>query len=145
MSEQNLANHTQFVTPFHKVLVPVIFLTIIGSFVNLFHSLNDHSNLYSASLICALSLCLLGAALAARIFALGAQDRAIRAEERFRYYVLTGGKMLDSRLTLSQIVGLRFASDAEFVELANKAADKGLSNKEIKAAIKTWKADLERV
>ena len=58
----------------------------------------------------------------ARIFPLKAQDRAIRAEESLRYYILTG-KRLDPRLTMSQIVGLRFASDAEFPDLARKAAD----------------------
>ena len=107
--------------------------------------MGDHIRLYSASLIVAMATVLIGIALAARVFALQAQDRAIRSEERFRYYFLSGGKMLDSRLKLQQIVALRFASDGELVELAGKAADKGLSNKEIKAAIKNWKADHERL
>ena len=57
-----------------------------------------------------------------RNFAMGVQDRAIRAEENLRHFALTG-KRLDPRLTIKQIVGLRFASDAEFVELARKAAE----------------------
>ena len=80
-----------------------------------------------------------------RTFACKAQDRGIRAEERFRFYILSGGKLLDSRLKLAQIVALRFASDAEFVDLANQAANKGMSGKEIKMAIKNWKADHERL
>ena len=79
-----------------------------------------------------------------RIFALKAQDRAIRAEEKLRYYVLTG-KSVNSKLTTRQIVGLRFAPDEEFVELVNKAVENNLSEKEIKQAIKNWKPDYYRV
>ena len=80
----------------------------------------------------------------ARAFALKAQDRAIRAEENLRHFALTG-KLLDSKLTISQIIALRFAADDEFPELAHKAAANGWSNKEIKKAIKNWKADHYRV
>jgi hypothetical protein len=112
--------------------------------VNLSYSWNDHERLYSASLIVALSLAVFITAFVARAFPLKAQDRAIRAEENLRHYVLTG-KLLDRKLTLSQIIGLRFASDAEFPALAQKAADTGMSQKEIKQAIKTWKPDYDRL
>lgn len=79
-----------------------------------------------------------------RIFALKAQDRAIRAEENLRHFVLTG-KLLPSSLTVGQVVALRFASDAEFVALAEKAAANNLSGKEIKQSIQNWKADFYRV
>jgi hypothetical protein len=46
-------------------------------------------------------------------FALRAQDRAIRAEENLRHFILTG-KPFDSRLRMSQIIALRFAPDDEF-------------------------------
>ena len=80
----------------------------------------------------------------ARTFALKAQDRAIRAEEGLRHYVLTG-KLLDPRLQVGQIIALRFASDAEFPALAQKAAESGMSNKEIKQSVKNWRADTYRV
>lgn len=80
----------------------------------------------------------------ARAFALKAQDRAIRAEENLRHFVLSG-KLLDSRLKISQIIALRFASDEEFIALAIKAVDENLSNKEIKQLIKNWKGDYYRV
>jgi hypothetical protein len=83
-------------------------------------------------------------ALFARTFALKAQDRAIRAEEQLRHYVLTG-KLLDPRLTVKQIVGLRFASNEEFVALAQRAADQSLSPKDVKQAVKNWRADNYRV
>jgi hypothetical protein len=80
----------------------------------------------------------------ARVFGLKAQDRAIRAEENFRYYLLTG-KQLDSRLRMSQIVALRFAPDDEFPILAKRAVDENMSQKAIKQAIKNWKEDHYRV
>jgi len=80
----------------------------------------------------------------ARMFALRAQDRAIRAEENLRHFAMTG-KLLDKRLTLSQVIALRFASDEEFLNLAKKAADENLSAKQIKEQIKNWRGDYWRV
>jgi hypothetical protein len=80
----------------------------------------------------------------ARAFALRAQDRAIRAEENFRHFILTG-KQFDNRLRMSQIIALRFAPDDEFPELAKKAVEENLRSKEIKSAIQKWKADHNRV
>jgi hypothetical protein len=71
------------------------------------------------------------------------QDRAIRAEENMRHYIMTG-KLLDRQLTMPQIIALRFASDAEFLELAKRAIDEKLTNKQIKEAIKDWRADHHR-
>jgi hypothetical protein len=82
--------------------------------------------------------------LLARIFALKAQDRAIRADENLRYFSMTG-KLLDPRLTVKQVVALRFASDAEFVALAARAASESLKSNDIKMAVKTWRADEYRV
>jgi len=79
-----------------------------------------------------------------RGFALKAQDRAIKAEESFRYYLLTG-KAIDPRITISQIIALRFASDAEMPSLAEKAVLENLTNKQIKQQIKSWRSDSHRV
>ena len=79
-----------------------------------------------------------------RVFPLKAQDRAIRAEEQLRHYVLTG-KLLDRRLTMRQIVALRFASDGEFGALALRAVEQSMSPDAIKQAVKEWRADTYRV
>ena len=55
------------------------------------------------------------------------------------------GKLLDHRLTIKQIIALRFASDEEFVELARKAADQGLSADDIKKSVKHWRPDHDRL
>ena len=79
-----------------------------------------------------------------RIFPLRAQDRAIRAEERLRYYMLTK-KEYPQTLRMSQIIALRFASDEEFAALLDRAVKEELSANEIKMAITNWKGDYYRV
>jgi hypothetical protein len=125
------------------VLFGILLLTFIGSIVNLTESWGDPARFYNSSLIVALTVALVLTAIFARTFALKAQDRAIRAEEQLRHYVLTG-KLLDPRLTMRQIVGLRFASNDEFVALAQRAADQSLSQDAIKREVKQWRADVNR-
>jgi hypothetical protein len=144
MQTQNYANHAQIVPIFHRVLIPVLGLTLIGSGVNLYSSFGDHQRLYSASLIVVLTIALIVTAFLARIFALKAQDRAIRAEENLRHFAIAG-KLLDSRLDTRQVVALRFAGDSEFPVLARRAAEEKMAPDAIKQAIKEWRADLYRV
>lgn len=142
MANQNFKNHTRIVPTFHVLTGLALLALLIGSVRNLFDTSSD--NIYEASLLVLVSLILLSLYIHVRSFALKAQDRAIRAEESLRYFQLTG-KPLDRRLTLGQIIALRFASDEELPGLANEAAAQGLSNKEIKQRIKTWRADTHRV
>jgi hypothetical protein len=144
METQSYANHAKIVPMFHRVLFGLAAATLIGSLVNLYQSLGDHSRLYNAALISALAVVVVIVGFYCRAFALKAQDRAIRAEENLRHFV-AAGKLLDSRLTLRQIVALRFASDGEFVELARRAAEQSLSADAIKQAIKSWRADHDRL
>jgi hypothetical protein len=144
VTEQNYSNHRQFVPMFHAVLFGLIVLTLIGSLVNLYLSLGNHDRLYNASLIVAIGACLALLFFFCRVFALKAQDRAIRAEENLRHFALAG-KLLDPRLTIRQIIGLRFAADGEFVALARRAAEEGLPEDAIKRAVVNWCADTYRV
>ena len=91
---QSFENHAQIVPMFHYVTLGILQLTFIGACVNLYQSWGDHARFYSASLLVTLTLGTLLAALYSRSFALKAQDRAIRAEEQLRHYVMTG-KLLD--------------------------------------------------
>jgi hypothetical protein len=112
--------------------------------VNLYEAWGDHIRLYSASLIFVLTFSVLMLSFFARTFALKAQDRAIHAEENLRHFAMTG-KLLDPRLTVRQIIGLRFAPDGEFVALAARAVKENLSSENIKKAVKDWRADTYRV
>lgn len=132
----------RLVPAYHGLTFLLILAGLIGSIINLLHS--DASSHYSAALLVVVFLILASLFFYARLFALKAQDRAIRAEENFRYYLLTG-KPLDKQLRLGQIIALRFASDEELPALAKRAVDEKLSQKDIKMAIRNWRADHHRV
>jgi hypothetical protein len=144
MQEQNFKNHTRMVTGFHYVLFAIIFVTFIMSLVNLYQEIQAGEGLLEPLMFILLVVSVLGVAWYARSFPLKAQDRAIRAEENFRHYILTG-KPLDSALKMGQIIALRFASDSEFVTLAQKAVAENLGSKDIKQLVQNWKADNHRV
>jgi len=129
---------------FHFVLLPVLLLTFVGACVNLYRSLGDHERLYSAALIVVLCFCCAVTAVFARTFPCRAQDRAIRADENLRHFAMTG-KLLDPRLTVRQVVALRFAPDDEFLALAKRAADEGMAPDAIKRAVRNWREDSYRV
>ncbi len=141
MKEQNFKNHARFVIGYHVISFVAILALLIGSFINLAHSAKE--NLYSASLICLIALILALFFIYLRTFPLKAQDRAIRAEENLRHFILTG-KPLSDKLTINQIIALRFASDAEYLDLVTKAIEQNLAPKQIKESIKNWRADHHR-
>lgn len=143
MSDQNFKNHARMVPLFHYVMFGIFFFSFIGAIVNLVESWGSDGQ-YSASLILAMSIGLLLLSFFARAFALKAQDRVIRLEESMRAERLTG-QPIDSRLTVGQIIGLRFASDEEWAALAARAVSEGMSPKDIKMAVKNWRADNYRV
>ena len=142
MKEQNFNNHAQMVPGFHYLTFGGIFALLGGSINYLVQS--SAENKYLAALMVLTSIVFVLVAWYTRAFALKAQDRAIRAEEQLRHYVLTG-KLLPASLRVGQIVALRFAQDAEFPALVEKAAANNLSGKEIKQSIQNWKADFYRV
>ena len=142
MQNQNFSNHSRFVPVYHFIALLGSLILVIGSIVNLVNT--SHEGLYSASLITFGSIILLLTTFYARVFSLKAQDRAIRAEENFRHFLLTK-EPLPNELTMRQTIGLRFASDEEFPILVKKAIKDKMTEKEIKKSIKTWRGDFYRV
>ena len=142
MSEQNFKNHTRLVPNYHFIGGLLLLLGFGGSIVNLLQA--DAHTHYSAALLVVVFIILIIIFWYARVFALKAQDRAIRAEENFRHYILTG-KPFDKELRMGQIIALRFASDEEFVALAKRAVDEKMSQIQIKEAVQNWRADHNRV
>ncbi len=142
MNEQNYKNHAKMVPGFHYVTFGLLFALLGGSINYIIKATPE--NKYLASLVVLIAIIFVLIAWYARTFALKAQDRAIKAEEGLRYFIMTG-KAFPSELKLSQIIALRFASDAEYLALLDRAIKENLSNKEIKMAIQNWKADYHRV
>lgn len=143
MKVQNYSNHRRYIPGFHFLLFFMGILALVGSIFFLIKSC-IHETERIASVITFLSaLNFMMLYFYAREFATKVQDRAIRAEENLRYFALTGN-LLDPRLTMPQIIALRFAPDLEFVGLANRAITEKLNNDDIKKAIKDWKPDYHR-
>lgn len=144
MAEQNYKNHAQYVPLFHFVLFALIVIAFIGSVVDLIRHFGSGHGRTPLVLMVIITFAMILQFFFSRTFPLKAQDRAIRAEENLRHFALTG-KLLDPRITIKQVIALRFASDGEFVDLARKAADQGLSMDDIKKSIKNWRVDNYRV
>jgi hypothetical protein len=142
MTDQNFSNHIRYDSYYHFITTPLITVGLIGSIVNLFNC--TPNTCYGASLIVLIFIVLLFLTALLRVYALRVQDRAIRAEESLRHFILTG-KPIDRRLRLGQIIALRFASDEELAELAQAAVEEGLNGKQIKMAIRLWKPDNHRI
>jgi hypothetical protein len=84
----------------------------------------------------------------ARTFPLGVQDRVIRLEEQLRLERLLPEDLKGriEELTTEQLIGLRFASDGELAELVRRVLEEGIADrKTIKEAVKSWRADTQRV
>jgi len=144
MAEQNYSNHRQFVAGYHFVLFAIVLVCIVGSLVQLYRAVGEGEDRLSSALIVLLAVVAGQLFWFCRIFPLKAQDRAIRAEEKLRHYVLTG-EMPDPRLNTRQFIGLRFAGDEEFPALAKRAAEEGMSEGAIKKAVSSWRGDTYRV
>ena len=139
---QSFANHTRFDPPFHFFVLPVFAITVIVAVV---HAVR-YPSLHAAWLVVFI-LAATVAVVKARTYALKVQDRIIRLEERLRLAILLD-KSLRARMTElseSQLVGLRFASDAELPALAARALSEKLSRAEIKKAVTQWRPDYWRV
>jgi hypothetical protein len=144
MAEQSYSNHRRLVAGFHFALSLVVLVCLVGSLVRLYQAWGAGEGRFDALLVLLLSVAVVQLFWYCRIFPLKAQDRAIRAEETLRHYQLTG-EMPDARLHMRQFIGLRFASDEEFPALAKRAAEEGMSENQIKQAVKSWRPDTYRV
>jgi hypothetical protein len=144
MTEQNFSNHRRYVPGFHLLLSLLLISGIIISIINVIRHPANSGGHVSAVLITLLFVCGFLISWYVRQFPIKAQDRAIRAEEGLRFFIIAG-RALDNRLTIVQIAALRFASDDELVKLATRAAEESLSPNDIKESIKNWRADHHRV
>ena len=139
--KQTYRNHVHIVPLYHYLTFSAMFILATGAVYNLIICKPDQ--VLQSLLLLLLVFTLISVSFHNRSFALKAQDRAVRAEENFRYFVLTGNPLPD-RLTIYQIIALRFASDEEFVSLVERTLRENLTPKQIKRAVKNWKADYHR-
>ena len=139
---QSYANHARLDPTFHFVLGPLAVMSVVLSII----VFTRHPSLPS-TLWVVLAVALLMNATKTRSYALTVQDRVIRLEERLRLAQLLPETVRPriAELKESQLIGLRFASDAELPALAMRALNEGLTQKQIKASIQVWRPDTFRV
>ncbi len=146
---QNFSNHTRWDPLFHFFIGPVFILALILTLVHFFAHMMDSSfrDNFHAFLLVVLASALLVMAFKVRLYSLKVQDRVIRLEEQLRLNALLP-EPLRSRipeLTVDQLCGLRFASDAEIPKLVERALNEKLSRADIKKSIQNWRPDYWRV
>src|SRR5271154_4769970 len=143
MSEtQNLQNHTKLVPGFHFFVLPVLVINLIWSIVDMVHGFSAQSARWAV-----VALALLMLAFTTRLMALTVQDRVVRLEMRLRLQQLLPADLRPRipEFTVSQLVSLRFAGDAELPDLARKVLqDKVTNRKAIKQLVRDWQADFLR-
>jgi len=142
MADQNYGNHRKFFPLFHFFVLPIL---LANFFYSAYHAWQDPTRAAIWGAVVSLALAL--GALAARVMALKVQDRVIRLEERLRLRELATGdlKTRVNDLSAQQMVGLRFASDAEVCDLATTVLrDNVRKATPIKKMVKNWRADHER-
>lgn len=91
-------------------------------------------------------LCLFQLLVIGRLHTTKLQDRIIMLEERLRAATLLAPAQLGrwGQLSGKQVVALRFASDAEFPALFDRAVTEDLRPDAIKRAVSAWRADTRR-
>lgn len=141
-AKQTYANHTRFDPGFHFTLVPIAVITEAILI----------RNAWKAPAPMTLWIAFVGLAaiwglLKMRLYSLKVQDRVIRLEERLRLMQVLPESQRGRipELTRKQLVALRFASDAELPALVERCWNEKLESKQIKQAIKEWRADFFRV
>ncbi|MBM61658.1 MAG: hypothetical protein CL484_01775 [Acidobacteria bacterium] len=141
--QQNFENHTRFVPSYQFVAGPIFLLNLAWATFGLFNEFSFESTI---RLLVAIALIILF--IFARLFALKVQDRVIRLEMRLRMRELLPGDLQErvNDFTPTQMVGLRFASDAELPALARKVLEDNITAATpIKELVNDWQGDHLRV
>ncbi|HET6330580.1 MAG TPA: DUF6526 family protein [Holophagaceae bacterium] len=139
---QSYAHHRRLDPLYHPVVLGLALVNLIAMLVALIR----HPGLASAwtFVMSAVFFLLAGKV---RGYALHNQDRLIRLEERLRLERLLPDdlKARIPELGVRQLVGLRFASDAELVDRVRETLAENLDLEAIKKRIQTWRPDIFRV
>jgi hypothetical protein len=143
--QQDYKHHIRYYPPHHFIFYPVS----IGALgLCAWYAVTvDSQNLLWWAVTGTIGLIIWVSYMLRQHYALTVQNRIVRTELRFRFYVLTHERLenYESGLSLSQIFALRFASDEELPALVQRAVREKLSPDAIKQAIHVWQPDHMRV
>lgn len=142
-SVQSFDNHAKMVPLYHYwatafLITPTLYFLV--------QTVTSFSMTHVMFLSLAIGVNIIG--LFSRLFPLGVQDRVIRLEERLRMERVLPQE-LKARINdvgTDHLIGLRFASDDELADLVRRVLDGELATrKDVKAAVKSWRPDHQRI
>lgn len=139
MAEQSFQNHTH--RPTHTGIVWVLGLIALTLIVMAMRGADTRDWAMIAVILAIMELGYIS-----RAYIVKLQDRIIMLEVKVRAAELlpAGADAQLARLSSKQIAALRFAGDDEFGALLERAVRENLAPKDIKAAVKHWRADWHR-
>jgi hypothetical protein len=141
-ADQSYATHRRWVPMYHFVAAALLFASLVYAVWNTISSLSLQSVMYLVLVLAVIIVYFFS-----RVFPLAVQDRLIRLEERMRLERILPDTLRPRihDFTTGQLVGLRFASDAELPALAQRVLDENMQDREaIKREIAQWRADHQR-
>lgn len=141
--QQSLQNHARMIPAFHYFVFGAFTLNLAAAIVSLVDAVSFAT---VSGVLTAAALLVL--AWYTRVFPLRAQDRIIRLEMRLRLKDVLPPSMRAriNDFTPGQLIAMRFASDVELGELAEKVLAGNVTDKKaIKRMIKNWQGDFLRV
>ncbi len=144
MADQSFQKHSRYIPGFHFVAFPILLINVfVAAYLT---SQQGYSKMSIWNVLVALALLLV--LWYSRTMPLAAQDRVIRLEERMRLQEKLPEhlRVRANEIGPRHLVGLRFASDEELPELAERCL-KGefKTGTDVKRAIKSWRPDNLRV
>lgn len=144
---QNYKNHKRYYPLHHYVILPLTLVLLSWAIWELAEAYADGGNVSLQVFLLLAALILFLLPVTSRTYALKNQNRIIRLEMRVRYFQLTGKPFThtEKKLTLSQIIALRFAGGKELLPLIEKTIKEDLGPKAIKKSIQDWQEDYLRV
>lgn len=140
---QSFSNHRRNYPLYHFVAAPLLSIYLVYSLLTFVKTPS-----LATAMAAVLGAGVVAALFASRLMVLTVQNRLIRLEMTMRMQrVLGPAAAADAlaRLTVGQLIALRFASDAELPGLVARVLSKELnSTVEVKQAIREWQPDLLR-
>ena len=138
-ASQTFANHRRYDPPWHFVGAMIVLLGVIAAAVHAYRR-GGCCNWWMVVYTVGIMLCVFRA----RAQTLTVQNRVIRLEMRLHLKDVLAPALAAriGELSVSQLVGLRFASDAELPALVERCLSGQLANNEaVKKEIKNWQPD----
>lgn len=141
LKPQQFDNHARYVPLFHFVLAAMLTVNLVWAIVQLVRTPTGQR---WVDLMMALAYGIIF--LYMRRFPVTVQDRVIRLEETLRLQRLAPDLAKRAEeFSRDQLIGLRFASDAELPALARKVLDEKIGDcTAIKRLVKNWRPDYLR-